>query len=179
MEEVWKDVVGFEGMYEVSSLGNVRSKERDVLYPYGGYHRRKSKVISKTVAHKNYYKVTLHKDGTPTTCLVHQLVAKAFIENPQGYVVINHKDECGFNNRVDNLEWCTQKHNINYGTRTKRMKETKGTTTYQYDADWNCVATYPSTAEAARQNNFGQGNISIACRNGHLYKGFYWSYEQL
>lgn len=177
-QEIWKDISGYEGYYEVSSLGNVRSKERCVLYPYGGYHKRKAKDLSKSISHNNYYKVILHKDGKKNTCLVHQLVAKAFIPNPNNHVTINHKDECGFNNCVENLEWCTQKYNVNYGTRTERMKKTKGTETYQYDKDMNWVATYSSTAEAAQRNNYTQSQVSIACRNGHLYKGYYWSYEQ-
>ena len=108
MIEIWKDVPGYEGLYQVSNYGRVLS-----LYRY----RKKSQNILKTFTRKTgYIAVTLQKNGKRETKLVHQLVALCFIDNPNNYPIINHKDENPSNNRVDNLEWCTHKYNSNYGT---------------------------------------------------------------
>ena len=113
MQEVWKDVCGYEGVYEVSNLGNVRSIDRiDCLG-----HIRKGKVLNIVTDKYGYFVVHLSLFGKSKYHKVHRLVALAFIENPQNFRQINHKDENKKNNCVSNLEWCTSKHNINYGNR--------------------------------------------------------------
>ena len=112
MEE-WKDVRGFKGLYEVSNLGRVRDKN-GLLKEYNtdGYIRV---CLKKTLNGKRI-----------SRCIgVHRLVAQAFIPNPHRYKEVNHKDENKSNNCVDNLEWCTRKYNVNYGTRTQRAAEAK------------------------------------------------------
>ena len=110
MEE-WKNVIGYEGLYEVSNKGNVRNVRRNTLLK-----------LSKT--NDGYIQVHLYKNGIRTGFKVHRLVAQAFLLNNDNLPMINHKDEDKTNNRVENLEWCNHKYNMNYGTRNIRSKET-------------------------------------------------------
>lgn len=117
--EVWKDIPGFEGKYQVSNYGMVKSIN---------YHRgKKSRILKQSLRIDGYFQVVLCKSGNLYYRLVHRLVAEAFIPNPENLPVINHKDENSTNNYVCNLEWCTQQHNVNYGTGLKRALETRKT----------------------------------------------------
>ena len=118
-EEIWIPVVGYEGLYEVSSYGRVRSLDR---YDSRN-HFRKGKLMN-FIYEGEYLKVDFSKNGINKRYVVHRLVAKAFIPNPDNLPQINHKDEDKTNNRVDNLEWCDAKYNINYGTRQERFRNT-------------------------------------------------------
>ena len=111
MEE-WKNVIGYEGLYEVSNIGNVRNVRRNTLLK-----------LSKT--NYGYIQVYLYKNGIRTGLKVHRLVAQAFIPNPDNLPQINHLDEDKTNNRVDNLEWCSHKYNVNYGHRTENAIDTR------------------------------------------------------
>lgn len=114
MIEIWKDVVGFEGRYKVSNIGNIKSLDR---YEHNDYHgsRHLKETILKTYYHKKGYKmVILHKEGTINRLYIHRIVATSFIENINNYPTINHIDGIKDNNIVDNLEWCTQKQNVNH-----------------------------------------------------------------
>lgn len=177
-KEIWKAVNGYEGFYEVSSIGRVRSVPRTIIS--SGFPRKRQSKMLAASDYGGYCKVTLQKDGSRKTKLVHQLVAAAFIENPNNYKTINHIDENPKNNSVENLEWCTQKYNINYGSRTERMKITKGHPVFQYDANMNLICEYVSQASAAKENGFSQPKICSACNTpGRRYKGFYWSNTKL
>lgn len=113
MTEIWKNIEGYEGKYQVSNLGQVKSMigQEKVLHPK---------------KHRNgHLQIGLHKDKKRKTMYIHRLVAQAFIPNPDNLPCVNHKDENPSNNNVDNLEWCTQKYNCNYGTRVDRIMETK------------------------------------------------------
>lgn len=116
MEEIWKDIEGYEGLYQVSDLGNVRSLK------FSGGNKVK---LLKQNTNRGYKQVTLRKNGKMKTCKVHRLVAMAFISNPNNYKEVNHKDENPSNNDVSNLEWCTSEYNKNYGTRNERASESK------------------------------------------------------
>ena len=123
MEEQWKDIKGYEGLYEVSNLGNVRSLDRTVKRGQG-YTIKEGRVLTPFYEKKKgYYQVVLAKDGKAKTYRVHRLVAIAFLENPYNYTDVNHKDEVKTNNNVDNLEWCTRKYNNNYGTKPERTRK--------------------------------------------------------
>lgn len=102
--EIWKDIKGYEGLYQISNLGNVKSLRKNVILK-----------CSKCSREGNYYKAGLYKNGKTKTILVHKLVANAFIPNPNNLPCINHKDENKLNNKADNLEWCTYKQNNDYG----------------------------------------------------------------
>ena len=109
--EHWKDIEGYEGLYQVSDLGRVKA----LNYNKTGMER----VLSAGKDTGGYMYVILHKNGKGKMCSVHRLVAQAFIPNPNGLPEINHKDECKTNNIVSNLEWCTAKYNMNYGNGAK------------------------------------------------------------
>lgn len=119
-EEIWKPVVGYEGYYEVSNMGRVMSLDRYVRSKGGKSHYLKKGRILKYGDNRGYKMVTLYRDKTITYKFVHKLVAEAFIPNFDHLPEVNHKDEVRDNNRVDNLEWCTKKYNMNYGTRNER-----------------------------------------------------------
>lgn len=112
--EQWKEIVNFEGIYEVSSLGQVRRIHKD-------NRSSKYKVLSQDTL-RGYKKVTLFKNGIGYKKQVHRLVAESFIPNPLNLEQINHKDENPSNNNVDNLEWCSRIYNVNYGTEIDRSR---------------------------------------------------------
>ena len=119
--EIWKDVENYEGFYQVSNLGRVRSLERDVYCQNGIVHHLKEKVLVQNLDKQGYAYVSLCLNGKMKTIKTHRLVALAFIPNPENKPQVNHKDENPLNNCVDNLEWCTASYNANYGTRNVRI----------------------------------------------------------
>lgn len=122
MEEIWKDVVGYEGLYQVSNLGNIRSVDRVVEYKDGRKRHFKSQSIKqKTTTTSDYLVVCLYKDKQGKHKIVHRLVAEAFISNPDNKPQVGHKDETKTNNCVDNLEWVTAKENNNTPEHRKRI----------------------------------------------------------
>lgn len=121
MEEIWKDIKGYEGLYQVSNLGRVRSLRDN--------HKNKRIKTLKPCNRGNYLGVCLMKENRRKCHLIHRLVAIHFIENKSNLPCVNHKDENKINNHVSNLEWCNQKYNANYGTRNERVsKSHKGKT---------------------------------------------------
>ena len=118
IEEIWRPVVGYEGLYEVSNLGRVRSVDR--YY----YRLHKGKVLSLSKNANGYLKVVLSCNGKCKTIKVHRIVAEAFLPNPDNLPQVNHKDEDKTNNSVDNLEWCNAKYNLSYGTRKDKVRDT-------------------------------------------------------
>lgn len=173
-KEYWKPVLGYEGLYEVSNWGRVKSMN----YNHTGKER-----IMKLVPNKaGYLYVVLYKNGKVKTFRVHRLVAEAFLPNPDNLPEVNHKDENKLNNNVNNLEWCSAKYNSNFGTRNKRIiaKNTNGKRSkkvYQYTLDGQFVREWKSTAECGR-NGFNQGAVAACCR-GELktHKGFIFKYK--
>lgn len=130
MEEIWKDIVGYEGLYQVSNLGRVKSMDRYVLSGAGSnnsYQHKRERILKPGLQGKKqhpYYAVSLCKNGSVKRMLVHRLVATAFIDNPHKFDYVNHKDENQLNNNADNLEWCTMEYNNNYGTRLDKARAT-------------------------------------------------------
>jgi hypothetical protein len=116
VEVVWKPILGFEGLYEISNLGKVRNNKGETL----------KQGIKRTNC-TCYKLVNLWKDGRYYKKYVHRLIAEAFIPNPDNLPMVNHKDEDGTNNSIDNLEWCTREYNVNYGTaKERRAKKIRG-----------------------------------------------------
>lgn len=174
MNEVWKDINGYEGLYKISSLGRVKS----LNYKRTG----KERILKLDIDGKGYIQVVLCKNGRGKMHRVHRLVAQAFIPNPDNLPCINHRDECKTNNIVDNLEFCSYKYNLTYGSRIKRVSEKQingkaSKKVFQYTLNGEFVAEYPSTMEVQRQLGYSQGNISLCC-NGKLKTayGYIWSY---
>ena len=147
--EEFRDVVGFEDLYEVSDEGRVRNKNT-------------GRILKPNKINKGYLQVILCKDGERKPALVHRLVAKAFISNPNHYPQVNHIDENKSNNHVENLEYCTNQYNIRYSAYKKNKP----------------VNTYKSTLEAAEQNpGTHSQNISGVCRGiCKTHKGYIWKY---
>ena len=123
MSEEWRSVVGYEGLYEVSNTGQVRSLDRYVKGK--SYRLHKGKVLSPGKNSRGYLSAVLSYNGKHKAITVHRLVAEAFLPNPDNLPEINHKDEDKTNNSVDNLEWCDRSYNNNYGTRKDKERDTK------------------------------------------------------
>lgn len=168
MKEEWRDIIGYEGRYQVSNLGRVRSLPSE----FKGMHL-KGYITNGYVDSIGYMHVTL----SGKSYKVHRLVAKAFIDNPNNYPCVNHIDEDKTNNRTDNLEWCTYKHNANHGTRNARIAKNESIPIIQYDLDGNEVRRWDSATSAARF--FGVRRWTITgCLKGrqHTSCGFKWGY---
>lgn len=119
--EIWKDVVGYEGLYQVSAFGRVKRLARINIYSDGRVVREKEKFIYGKVSDFGHVSVCLTKNKKEKETLVHRLVGVAFIPNPNNYPQINHIDNNPSNNKIGNLEWCTQKHNIQHAAKQGRM----------------------------------------------------------
>ena len=159
-KEEWKAIQGYEGIYEVSNFGNVRSLPR---YKRGNFDSKvfiEGKTIKQVKNNRGYYIVQLSKNNKVKNFSVHRLVAEAFIPNPNNFPQVNHKDEDKSNNRVSNLEWMTLKRNINYGTRNKRMALTKGKNVKAFDDDGNFIMWFCSMTVAEKITGINQGDIS-------------------
>lgn len=172
LAEEWRTIKGYEGLYEVSSLGNVRSLNR--LSANG--RKLKGKPVKQT-RNKSYLHVKLTKDGTTTTYISHRVVAFAFIDNPNNLPDVNHKDENPLNNAIDNLEWCTRDYNTNYGTRNERISKSKSIPVVGVNLEDSSIIRFQSSREAGK-NGFDQGSIS-ACTNGKYpsHRGYQWFKE--
>lgn len=168
MTEEWKDIEGYENIYQVSNMGRIRSVDR--YENCNGTKRiRKGRILINTLSQYGYKVVCLYKNAKQKQFFVHRLVAMAFIPNPNNYPIINHKDEDKANNYVDNLEWCTIKYNSSYGTAPKRISEKqlnrpdKSKPVLQYTKDGHLVGEYPSQKEASRKTKIKQGLVSACC----------------
>lgn len=135
--EVWKDIVGYEGLYQISNYGNVKSLKRKVSNSgsFGDTITIKEKILKNRKRSTKYgyesYSVMLCKNGVNKSFLVHRLVAEHFLQNTNNLPIINHKDEDPLNNHVDNLEWCDYKYNTNYGNCQNKRISTKRLNTIQ------------------------------------------------
>ena len=181
--EVWKDIAGYEGYYQVSNKGNVYSVERrDVM------GRECGGITLRPRPHRDgYLQVGLYKNGIVKNKSIHRLVLEAFIPNPKKLPEVNHKDENPSNNELSNLEWCDGRYNLNYGTRNERASQKLSKKVKAINIETGEVLTFNSVREAKDK---GYYNISQACRgvyksgttgeligDGHTYKGHTWSYE--
>lgn len=175
MQEIWKPIVGFEGYYEVSSFGNVRSVDRYVVNNKG-LRLIKGQIIKQTKQKNGYLYVGLYKKQKHKLIRVHRLVAEAFIPNPNNLPFINHRDENPLNNIVENLEWCTPKYNINYGTCIERRCNKKQKLVLQYTLDGEFVKEWQSLKEIECELGIKQYNISRCCNGkrksacGYVFK---------
>lgn len=193
MEEIWKDIEGYEGLYQVSNIGRVKSLEKYVKTGGGyGLHFLSERILKQGKGSRGYLQVRLGNGKKQKMFAVHRLVAQAFIPNPDSLPQVNHKDENKENNCVDNLEWCSSKYNCNYGSRNCKIGSTQKESgiqrnnkytskeVYQYTLDGIFVNTYPSMHEAARQTGLDNSAISKVCRGKIKYTGgFIWSYTPL
>lgn len=162
--KIWKDVKGYEGIYQVSNYGRLRTIGRFVANSQNGEKTLYRKpIIKKQTLNGGYLIVTLNKDGKFTTALVHRLVAAAFVP---GYTErknqVNHKDEDKTNNRADNLEWCDARYNINYGTRTARAAKTVSRSVMSFDKNGRHIKTYESLSKV-KEDGYNPSNVKYTC----------------
>ena len=166
-KEIWKPVVGYEGLYEVSNWGRIKSIK------FG-----KERILNPGTNSCGYLHVGLYKNGKRKIFLVHRLVAEAFIPNPNNLPCINHKDENKLNNSVENLEWCNSKYNNTYGTRIERISKKLSKPVLQYTLDGVFVREWPSTMQAEREGGFNQAHIWMCCKGEQkTHKNFIWKYK--
>lgn len=162
-KEEFRDIPGYEGVYEVSNLGRVR---------------RNGKILKPGKNRYGYLYLNLSKNGTRRNATIHRLVAQSFIPNPQNLPEINHKDEDKTNNTVDNLEWCTREYNSNYGSRNKKISIGKLKPVLQFDREGNFIAEYESGVEAERITGIHSSDISQCCSERYKTAGsFIWKYK--
>ena len=142
------------------------------------YKSNKYLKASKTGSDLKYLKVSLCINGIPKAYYIHRLVAQTFIPNPKNYPQVNHKDENSFNNNVNNLEWCTEKYNCNYGTRIERFSTKIRKAVDMFTKDGLYVKSYISIADADRKTGIRFTNISACCRGKVKNAGGYvWKFS--
>ena len=152
MKEIWRDIKGYEGLYQVSNLGRVRSVTHDIVDSLGRRSTKDGKILSlRKSSQTGYPTINLLKDGDTTSCNVHRLVAEAFIPNPNNLPCVNHKDESRDNNCVDNLEWCSYQYNNTYGTAQKRRTESLARFYDTHDEVLKPVVQYSTKGELIRE----------------------------
>lgn len=177
-KEEWRPVVGYEGLYEVSNIGRVRSIDRNILYHDGTIHHWKGKVLKPLRTSKGYLQVMFRKDNKNHYIGIHRLVAMAFIDGYQKGLVVNHLDENPQNNRADNLEWCTQRDNLIYGTARSRHADKLSISIIQFSLSGTLIKEWKSQAEASRVLGINQSHI-FRCLKGELLSafGYRWMYK--
>lgn len=168
--ELWIPIPNYEGVYEISSFGRVRSLDRTIIR--NGVESHIKGTIMRT--HDNghgYLAVVFKKNGITKSFYIHRLVASAFVPNPNGYKEINHIDEDKKNNNANNLEWCTRIYNLTYGNRINIIANKKinhpccSRRVACYSLTNALIKEYPSAAEAARQTGIKASSIINCCRN--------------
>lgn len=172
MEEVWKDIEWHKGAYKISNLGRVYSVQR--------------KKIKNTFIDKGgYVRVQLYHNYTQKRFLVHRLVAEAFIPNSNNYPQVNHIDENKLNNCVDNLEWCTNKYNCNFGTKPEKSRKNSSKLQLNkrsvaiYDSENNYIDTCKSMMDVARKLNCSYSNVqSVLYGRTKTCKGYVLKYAE-
>ena len=168
---IWVDIEGFEGLYQISNLGEVKSLITNI-------------ILKPSLKYNGYQQVTLYKDHEMKYCLIHRLVANAFLNNYENYPQVNHIDENKANNCVWNLEWCSAKYNTNYGTgMTRQLNKRRGKFTLGNNKralKCRCIETgveYNCIKEASIQTGINEGNISRCCKGTRKTAGgYHWEY---
>ena len=179
-KEIWKDIPDFEGLYQVSNFGRIKSLERKEFMARNNCYRvRKERILKADITKKGYERVLLYKNGKSKKIFVHRLVAIAFINNPNNHPIINHIDEVPLNNHVSNLEWCTHSYNSTYkGAKERQLKNVwKGV--QSTNVKTGETKLYRSAADAERESNgyFRRRSISRVCTGERpIHKGHYWKY---
>lgn len=174
MKEIWKDIKNYEGLYQISNLGNVKSLERYVNH-LNGVRIVHEKILKPIIDNTGYYVVSLWKENICERIHIHRIVTENFIPNISNKPFVNHIDGNKLNNCINNLEWCTPKENnihaYKYGLNPSRVKVN------QYDLNGNFIKTWNSVIEA---NKFYKtSHISECCNdksNRKMAKGYLWKY---
>ena len=180
-EEIWKEIKGYEGRYLVSNLGRVRGYPRWVEQPHGGKRYIDGHILAQRLSGNGYMSIRLiGADGKNKTFSTHRLVAMNFIDNPNNLPCVNHKDENKLNNAASNLEWCTYKENINYGTCIKRRDEKRQYRVEMIDSTTlKVLKTFESIKIASEETGISERQIAVVCaKSKNVYRagGYLWRY---
>lgn len=182
MKEIWKNIIGYEGLYQISNLGRVKSLRRLITNQYNSFYI-KEKILKPQKNRYGYLYINLYKNGIMKHITIHKLVAEAFISIPDElkkyigtrHLQVNHKDEDKTNNIYTNLEWCSASYNTNYGTRNKKAVEKLSKIVLQYDLNGDFIKEWKSVTEC-RRNGFK--HVDDVCRGERKSCGGYiWKYK--
>ena len=172
MEELWKDIPEFEGLYQISNTGKVKSYRKSKKYKCPDNF-----ILKNTLANNGYVQVTLYSETKRVKKLVHRLVAEAFVPNPNSYSSVNHIDENVLNNSAENLEWCTVQYNNSYGTARTRMAITRGRMIDQFLSNGQFIARYACISIASAISGVSYSRIKHCCKGeGSINSEYYWQY---
>ena len=176
--EIWKPIKDYEDCYEISNWGRVRSKDRYIRVCGGGERLIRGQIIKPMICTNGYYEICISRNKKRKVILLHRLVAIHFIENPNNYPEVNHKDEDITNNHVDNLEWCTSKYNANYGTRNQRcLEKIIKKPVRQLSLDGELIEIFSAIKDAMRKTGVDESQIIRVCKGKNLTAGgFKWEY---
>lgn len=177
--ECWRWVPSYEGLYQVSTRGRVRSVDRWVNSKGGSKHFREGQILRPARNRKGYLYVGLSRDNKRRLFTIHRLVAMAWLDNPEGKPQVNHRDEQKDNNDVYNIEFVSAKENTNWGTGLERRVASRSLPVQAINpTTGEVVLEFPSTAEGGRKG-FDSGCISRCCRGikYKTYKGYIWRYK--
>lgn len=196
--EIWRDIKGYEGLYQISNEGRVKSLPREWKCARNeSGNRHHNEIIMSPQLRLNYYRVRLVKDGVGKNKSIHRLVAEAFIDNPDNKPVIDHINGNSIDNRVENLRWCTQEENNGFELHRKNIgkaqlgrKHSEETIEKvrkklykpinQYDLNGNLIATYSSAKEAAITTNSNYVSICQCCTGRNkTANGYIWKYKDI
>ena len=177
--EIWKDIPNYEGIYQASNLGQVKSLKKKKKKKNGSLVTVKERILKLKLTHRGYYRVDLWKQSIGKHYKVHRLVWEAFNGPiPEG-LQVNHINEVKTDNRLSNLNLMTCKENSNWGTGIERRAKKQSKAVLQFTLDNILVKEYPSTHQVERETGFNQSHI-CACCNGK-YKTAYnyiWKYKE-
>lgn len=182
MEEIWKDVKGYKGYYQVSNFGNVKSVDRLIKQRCGKNNKiiefkYKGRQLKPRIINSGYAAVDLCKNHKSKRCLIHRLVAEAFLTRNAIHSQINHKDENKLNNVVTNLEWCTPSYNSTYNCKNKKVAIKNSKIIIQSSLDGEVINKYIGSNNASNATKIPARGIRKSCCNHKPYKGFIWKYE--
>lgn len=176
--EIWKDIKGFEGLYQVSNLGRVKSLERFRKGANGSLVTVKEKIL-KPLIDKGYYQVCLSKQSIVKHYMVHRLVWETFNGQISEGLQVNHINEIKTDNRLSNLNLMTPKENTNFGTGIERRAKKLSKVVLQFDLNNNFIKEYPSAMQVYRELGFVSQNISACCKGRHKQAyGYIWRYKE-
>lgn len=179
IEEIWKDIKGFEGIYQASNFGRIKSLERVRKGKNGSLVSVKEKILKPQMINSGYYLIGLWKQSIKKRYMVHRLVWIAFNGTiPEG-LQVNHVNEIKTDNRLENLNLMTCKENINFGTGIERRAKKRSKPVLQFTLEDILIKEFPSTKQVERDNGFNHSHISACCK-GKLKQayGYIWKYKE-
>ena len=177
MKEIWRSVDGYEGYYQVSNNGKIRSVDRSIINSKGIKRKIRGSQLKLTPDKDGYLKTTLCKNNKKENVFVHRVVASTFIDNEDTLPEVNHKDENKTNNTIKNLEWCTSQYNTNYGERNKKINKNRRKKVVGICLETGECKEYESISET-KKDGFTPQSVSLCCNKRLLnsHKGYNWNF---